>query len=187
MIFDQRLMAAVARGEQRAKETLAASHYGAIQRFLSRLTFGHDEAQDLTQQTFLKATAKADTFRGDRPLRSWLRGIAYHEYTHWLRTKDRDVAPLAEMAANTVALTDGVVLHDAIGQLTDLPREAFLLHEVVGLSVREIAELLGCPAGTVKFRLHAARAALRTLLTPLEENHEPQASRRSDPSRCPSA
>lgn len=187
MIFDHRLMAGVARGEARAKEALVASHYRAINRFLSRLTFGHDEAQDLTQQTFLKATTKADTFRGDRPLRSWLRGIAYHEFTHWLRDKDREVAPLAETAGSTLVLSDAVVLHEAIGQLTELPREAFLLHEVVGLSVREIAELLGCPTGTVKFRLHAARTALRTLLTPSEENHESQANRRSDPSRCPSA
>ncbi|MBW3623427.1 MAG: RNA polymerase sigma factor [Armatimonadetes bacterium] len=165
-------------GDPAESERFVLRHYPNVYRFLCRLTENTDAAEDLTQQTFLKAWEGLGTFRGDSSLSTWLHRIAYHEYTHWLRSR-RSHLPLDEdllIDDRAGGELEGVLLRHALARLTPEHREAFVLHHVQGLSVAEAAQVLQAPAGTVKSRLHAARAHLRTLLSESQEDTIHEAS-----------
>jgi len=154
-------------GDKEAGEKLVTEHYPRIYRLLRHLTASIDNAEDLTQQTFVKAWQALATFRGEASLATWLHCIAYHEYTHWLRAR-REHSPLDdavgvadESAAHEL---EAILFREALAQLSREHRETFLLHYVQGLSVREVAAVLEVPAGTVKSRLFVARQRLRELL-----------------------
>jgi len=154
-------------GDKRAGDELVASHYPRIFRLLRYLTGRPDIAEDLTQQTFVRAWQALPNFRYQSSVATWLHRIAYHEYTHWLRDR-REHASLdsaAHLAApDTSHEWETLVLPHALGQLTPEHREAFLLYHIQELSVGEIAAILEVPVGTVKSRLYTARQRLRELL-----------------------
>lgn len=149
-----------------ATNRFVIDHHAAVYRFLRQLTRHPQEAEDLTQTTLIRALARIETYAGQASLRSWLLGVAFREFTRWRRRRlwlpilgerpdTRD--PFGELA-NAEALLD------AIGRLPDRSRAAFLLHYVEELPVAEVAASLDIPEGTVKSRLHDARARLRTIL-----------------------
>ncbi len=163
------LIRRILRGDKRAGEEFVTAHYPAIFRLLRFLTGKSDIAEDLTQQTFVRAWQSLATFRSEAKLSTWLHRIAYHEYTHWLR--DRHEHLTLDAAAHLTAPErdeewSTLVLPQALAQLTPELREAFLLFHVQELSIREAASLLEIPSGTVKSRLFTARLRLRELLEP---------------------
>lgn len=151
---------------------IIAEHYPSVLRFMRHLTRTVEDAEDLTQQAFIKARDNFASFRGEASVRTWLHRIAFHEYTHWKR-KHR---PWYRLSLDHVEPKDGyrpciegAALIDALHRLPAAMRETFLLLEVQQLSVEEIAGITGVPKGTVKSRAHHARLKLRTLLTQQEE------------------
>ncbi len=161
------LVRRILNGDEAAGERFVTEHYAAIYRFLFNLTGNREDAEDLTQQTFLRAWQALPNFRGDASLSTWLHRIAYHEYTHWLRSRRNEV-PLDEAmgmpdphAARELA---GALFRRALAQLPSEQREVILLCYVQGLSTREAAKVLNIPVGTVKSRLFLARQRLRELL-----------------------
>lgn len=157
----------ILKGDRAAGERLVTEEYPRIYRLLRHLTGTVEVAEDLTQQTFLKAWQALASFRGEASLSTWLHRIAYHEYTHWLRAR-RDHAPLEEAGEvpdpRAAGGLEAVLLRGALAQLSSEHRETFLLYHVQGLSVPETAGVLGVPPGTVKSRLYHARQRLRELL-----------------------
>jgi RNA polymerase sigma-70 factor, ECF subfamily len=154
-------------GDRAAGERLVTEQYPRIDRLLRHLTGAVEVAEDLTQQTFLKAWQALASFRGEASLGTWLHRIAYHEYTHWLRGR-RDHAPLEEAGDLPDQQAEGsleaMLLRGALARLSPEHREAFLLYHVQGLSVPEVAGVMEVPLGTVKSRLFHARQRLRELL-----------------------
>src|SRR5215218_2555575 len=92
---DGAMVRRILNGDRAAGERLVTEQYPRIYRLLRHLTGAVEVAEDLTQQTFLKAWGALASFRGEASLSTWLHRIAYHEYTHWLRAR-RDHAPLDE-------------------------------------------------------------------------------------------
>ena len=161
------LIRRIVHGDKRAGEEFVAVHYPLIFRLLRYLTGRPDIAEDLTQQTFVRAWQALPNFRHQSSLATWLHRIAYHEYTHWLRDRREHVS--LEAAADIAAPAnchewEALVLPRALARLTPEHREAFLLYHVQELSIGEVAAILEVPAGTVKSRLFAARQNLRELL-----------------------
>lgn len=160
-------------------EDLIEAHYDAVFRFLWQLTRHRENAEDLTQQTFLKAQARLTSFRGESSIRTWLHAIAYREFTTWRRLRWLRVSSLrVDQRApdlHGIAL-EGIWLLEALAKLKPALSEAFILHEVQGLSIEEISQVTGSPAGTVKSRLHHARAYLQQEWddTNQEINYEPK-------------
>ena len=154
-------------GDKAAGEQFVSAYYARIERLLRCLTGSSDVARDLTQQTFVKAWQALPGFKFEASLATWLHRIAYHEYAHWLRDR-RDHAPLeaAQNLPGQPMINDWgiVLLPDALAQLSDDLRDAFLLYYAQELSVSEVASVLNVPRGTVKSRLFAARQKLRGLL-----------------------
>lgn len=165
------------RRERSAMDEAALRHHADVYRFLRHLTRHVQEAEDLAQLTFLRAFARIDTYAGKAPLRSWLLGIAYREFTGWRRRRlwlpllgDR---PAPKNAYDDLAEAEALL--DAIGRLPDALRATFLLFHVEEVPLAEIAATLAIPEGTVKSRLHAARARLRQTLRNEEETYVPEA------------
>ena len=169
---DKWLVQRILSGDKAAGERFVVEHYEAIFRFLRNLTGSKEDAEDLTQQTFLKAWDALPNYRGDSSLSTWLHSIAYHEYTHWLRSR-RELIYLDETEEMTNERIDkqmeegleAVLLRWAISKLDPEHRDVFVLHHMQGFSVKEISKVIGVPTGTVKSRLFFARQRLRALLS----------------------
>ena len=159
-------------GDTAATEQFVQDHYQAVYRLLLRLTRQREEAEDLTQHTFIVIRRSLGTFRGASTLRSWIHRIAMNEYRQW-RRKQRWTAILDREKPSQFddlkAFEDGYVLSQAMSLLSDKLREAFILFEVEQLSMDEVAQVLGIPSGTAKARVATARQRLRSIL---EEQNE---------------
>ncbi|MGV3619010.1 MAG: RNA polymerase sigma factor [Fimbriimonas sp.] len=177
-------MTRILAGDRRAANRLVEEHYPRVLRFLRHLTGSAADAEDLAQQTFIRAREALPRFRFESSLSTWLHRIAYHEFTHLLRDRREAPMPLPERTFEISGRSeDAVVLAAAIADLPEDLRAAFVLREVQALSVREAAAILGVPEGTVKSRNHAARERLREALAGtwevtnandrLEERREP--------------
>jgi RNA polymerase sigma-70 factor (ECF subfamily) len=171
---DKERASRIAAGDAEALRVFIDDQYPSVLRFMRHLTRSIEDAEDLTQQAFIKARENIAGFRGGSSLRTWLHRVAFHEYTHWrrrhrplLRLSNQEIAP----ESGFHACVEGAALLDALHQLPDSMREAFLLFEVQELTLEEVAAVMGVPKGTVKSRLHHARLRLRTLLQDQEEIH----------------
>ena len=148
---------------------LARDHYDAVFRFCAR-RIGADRAADAAQETFLTAHGAAKRFRGESSPLTWLFGIAHN---HCRRSARRErmnpTIALGDMeipVEGTDATIDREALARALHALSTEHRDVVILHEIEGRTYEEIALILGCPAGTVKSRLHYAFRALRADLFP---------------------
>ncbi|MFG1418572.1 sigma-70 family RNA polymerase sigma factor [Xanthobacter sp. V0B-10] len=143
----------------------------ALRAFARSLTRNRTEADDLVQETLLKALANIDRFDPGTNLRAWLFTILRNTYYTDMRKRRRENEGLA-----TLAQQDGNVgpsqewsmtlqsLQEALGHLPDDQREALVLVGAAGLSYEEAAEVCGCALGTIKSRVNRARAKLLVLM-----------------------
>ncbi len=121
------------------------------------------DREDAVQECILKAWEKQDSLKNDAAFRSWVTRILINECYDICRRSSKIVVldELPEAVAPEVENRD---LREAIGKLEDIYRLPIILFYVEGFSIRECARILQIPEGTVKSRLHAGRAKLRTML-----------------------
>ncbi len=153
------------RGDRAAQEELVREHYGYVMGYLVKLTLDRDLAQDLTQETFVRALRALPSWRGESKLGSWLIAIAHNLYRDHLRAhKGRyaesiDELPLSDAGVGAERMEIGAQAREAIELLRRLPpdrREMIILRYYYGFTSREIAQLMHIPEGTVRSRLHYA-------------------------------
>ena len=168
---DAELTANIKRGDREAARELVRRHYASVLRFLTMLCRNADDADELTQETFLRALNRVGQFRGHSGLRTWLHSIAYHEFTH-RRRKQRPESVLTDHATSCPFETTSALAIDLGCALRSIPEDAravFVLCDVQELTMEEAATVLRIPTGTVKSRLRAARKQLMALLEPEQE------------------
>lgn len=123
-------------------------------------------ADDLTQETYLRAFRALHRFAGRSSARTWLLAIARRvcaDHVRALRRQRRDTALGTDAATGHVPdVSDGVALRALLETLDRDRREAFVLTQVVGLSYAEAAGVCGCPVGTIRSRVARAREDLLT-------------------------
>jgi RNA polymerase sigma-70 factor (ECF subfamily) len=152
----------------------ALSHADGLHNLAYHLTGSAAEAEDLVQETYARALGAAGQFQDGSDLRAWLyrilrnTSIDLHRRLQRKRTDgglDTVRDERADPRRDPVQLTNlvGRDIEQALAELTEEARLAVLL-DLEGFSEAEMAECLGCPAGTVKSRLFRARAALRERL-----------------------
>jgi len=122
------------------------------------------QADDLTQETFLRAIKALPSFRGESSARTWLLAIARYTCMDSLRgthrrrrLRDRLAAEPIDHSPDPTPASD---LQDLIAGLDDDRRTAFVLTQVLGLGYAEAAEVVGCPIGTIRSRVARARGDL---------------------------
>lgn len=142
--------------------------YGlALRRFLWFATRNRTEADDLTQEVFLRIVRAAGEFQPQDRDRAWVFRIARNVLLDDVRRRRRAPEPAANWDVG-VAAAQGIAadLHHALDRLLDDEREAFLLAEVGGLTYAEIAAVTKSTIGAVRSRIYRARLSLREQLAP---------------------
>ena len=148
-------------------ESLYRMHSGRVHGLCLRLTGNPLAAEDLTQETFIRAWRSLGTFRGDSAFGSWLFRIAINAVAARYRAELRRAAWETKAPARTTQPGDPALrmdLEDAIGALPPGARAVFVLHDVEGYRHEEIADQLGVAVGTSKAQLHHARRLLREMI-----------------------
>src|SRR6476469_9633751 len=149
---DPRTVQQARAGDLRAFEELVRLYQAEVFRFAWHLTRDRTLAEDVTQDTFLRAFRFIHGYRGGQRFGSWLFTIARNCSMDALRKR----GTVAEHDARETRAT----LDAALAAVSAEHRDAFLLVEVFGLSYQESADVLGVAVGTVKSRMFRARRAL---------------------------
>jgi RNA polymerase sigma-70 factor (ECF subfamily) len=164
----ERIAAEAARGDPLAAAALVRATQSDVWRLCAALG-DRQSADDLTQETYLRAFGALHRFEGRSSIRTWLLSIARRVCADAVRTGRRrrlslvrDDTELESLAAVGAAdgVAEGAVVTDLLARLDADRREAFVLTQLLGLHYAEAAEVAGCPVGTIRSRVARARADL---------------------------
>jgi len=158
---------------QRTVEQLVEEHYAVLYRYAYRLTGLANDAEDLTQETFLKAQAHLEQLRDPARAKPWLFSILRNAYLHRIRSdrQERRVAldeigDLAEPPPEPLPPVEPERLQEVLNELPEVFRTPIVLYYFKDFSYRDIAEAMDLPIGTVMSRLARAKSHLRCRLMP---------------------
>ncbi len=175
MIFreveDSDLIARTRRGKIEAYNILVSRWEKRVFNYLLRLVGQREDAMDLSQEVFLKAYQNLGKLADPTRFGPWLFRIAHNEAFSHLRRKrpedelETETAPAARPRLEPLELT--LAVRRALEALSDEQREAVVLKIYQGFKFEEIAEVLDCPASTVKSRVYSALDALKEALAPI--------------------
>jgi RNA polymerase sigma-70 factor (ECF subfamily) len=184
--LDQDLVLRVQQGDKKAYDLLVIKYQHKIIQLVNRYVKDPSEAQDVAQETFIKAYRALGSFRGDAAFYTWLYRIAINTAKNYLVSRARrnsnyevdiDDAEQIENAPQLqgmdtperLLLNDEIIetIKTAIDNLPEEMRMAIMLREFDGLSYEAIAEAMDCPVGTVRSRIFRAREAIDNKLNPL--------------------
>lgn len=168
-----------------AYDELVRRYQGRIYATVYHMTSNHEDANDLAQETFIKAYRALKTFKGDSSFYTWVYRIAVNKTINFLKQRKNrthmslnDVDFHAENDPDLVALVSDKTprrdlnlielqdkLNAAMQKLSEHHRMVVTLHDIQGLSHEEIGEIMDCNIGTVRSRLFYARQQLQAYLT----------------------
>ena len=171
-----RLAVRAGQGDRAALTAFVRSTQAEVWRLCAALS-DRMSADDLTQETYLRAIKALPAFRGDATARTWLLEIARRTCADDVRrrVRARSVADRVGNERRAVVTTDPsgrVELDELVRGLAADRREAFVLTQVLGLDYAEAAEACGCPVGTIRSRVARARADLVAALAPDDAGSE---------------
>ncbi|MEV6397671.1 sigma-70 family RNA polymerase sigma factor [Streptomyces sp. NPDC051907] len=165
-------------GDPVAVERFVRALHRDVWRYVAYLSADPQAADDLTQDTFLRALGSLHRFEGRSSARTWLLSIARRAVVDSLRhtaarprlsdTDDWQSAAERTQPRNLPGFEDGVALAELLATIPGERREAFVLTQLLGLPYADAALAIGCPIGTVRSRVARARTALVELLRDAE-------------------
>jgi RNA polymerase sigma-70 factor (ECF subfamily) len=172
-------------GDASAYDQLMRKYQERVYATVYHMTSNHEDANDLTQETFIKAYKVISSFKGDSSFYTWVYRIAVNKTINFLKQRksrvhmslndldfnaehDPDLVQLISdktprRAINLSELQEK--LNEAMQKLSDVHRLVVTLHDVQGLSHDEIGEIMDCNVGTVRSRLFYARQQLQAILS----------------------
>ncbi len=169
---DETLAASATNGDGGAFARIFDRYHEMIRAFAYRLCLVQSDAQDIAQETFIKAARSIASFRGGSSFRTWLYRIATNTGRDWLRGKMRAeklgaaLADAADDAAPADETSNGhAAVADALRSLPDNLRAAIVLTFYEGMNHAEAARVLGCAETTVSWRVFRAKGKLRQILS----------------------
>ena len=168
------------RGDRPAFAALVEHYWDRLHRWLYHLARDNHAAEDLTQETCLKAFAGLKTFKPGTNFAGWLFRIAHNSFANYYRAERRGEALPDDLAADDDGPLEQAQANEALEELSRalkrLPAEfrgALLLRAEEGMSFREIADVLGLTEETARWRVFKARQKLMNLLAPRLEQEKP--------------
>lgn len=189
---DQEVVQRARGGEETAYRELLRRYQGPVFSLIYRMVRDRALAEDLAQDTFVKALNALDSYRPEFKFSSWLFKIANNVAIDYLRRRQLDTLSLdggpdavspQQVAETTPRVVDrgetplqevearelGAAIEQAIGKLRPEYRACIILRHIEDRPYEDIAEILDLPLGTVKTYLHRARAELMEMLGPMRE------------------
>lgn len=146
-------------GDKEALEILIANNFSIIKGYVLKLTCDIELSKDIVQETLLSAMVNINSFKGKSKFSTWLIKIATNKYKDYLR-KNKENMDIS-LLASTYSIEDDIVIRTQVKEvleiLEEMPREkrvVFILKHYYGYSYEEISDILNCPVGTVRSRLH---------------------------------
>ena len=189
-LSEYQLVAAAQNGDHQAFRRLYETHVRSVYQLCLRMISDPGEAELITQDVFVRAWKKLDTYQRRGPFGGWLRRITINtiieerrrqarrrkvvDYNYDITTPNTENAALIGNRTNRQAASQppaqeyteiAIELERAIAKLPDGAKTAFVLHDIEGYRHREIAVMTGSAIGTIKAQLHRARHLLREALT----------------------
>jgi RNA polymerase sigma-70 factor, ECF subfamily len=188
------LISSAKKGNEQAFAALFNQHKRRVYSLCLNMSKDVAEAEDLTQDAFIRVYRKLNTFRGESRFSTWLYRIAvntvlanFRKSRSEMLTFDRDIQVDSSFErqeagrgdAQLLGAVDRITLLRAIEELPPGCRTVFILHDVEGYEHHEVAEMLGCSIGNSKAQLHNARLKIRKRLL-LQGNYETKRSAAKD-------
>ena len=183
---DKELVKKAQKGDKVAFDTLVTKYHLKVVNLVMRFVKDRDDAQDVSQEAFIKAYRVLNNFRGDSAFYTWLYRIAINSAKNYLVSQSRktptyavDIADAEHIESATAlkeyATPEGNMLtseieatvYRAIKELPDDLKTAITLRELEGMTYDEIALVMECPIGTVRSRIFRARESIDKHLKPL--------------------
>ena len=167
-------------------EEIALAHMDSIYKFALRMSRNESDAEDLVQETYLKAYRFFDKFEAGTNCKAWLLTILRNTFINSIRHNKRrqqmvDLSEIEEHGAESLVSVSpeeevfrDLLDDDVSAAMSMLPagyRTAVLLADMKGLSYQEVADKMDCPVGTVMSRLHRGRRLLREKLRDYVTQH----------------
>src|SRR5437016_5023571 len=182
---DQKLVKRAQGGDLEAYDELIRRYQERIYATIYHMTVNHEDANDLAQETFIKAYQALKSFKGDSSFFTWVYRIAVNKTINFLKQRKNkthmslnDLDFNAEHDPDLVALVSDKTprrnvnlielqekLNGAMQKLSEIHRLVVTLHDVQGLSHEDISKIMGCNTGTVRSRLFYARQQLQAYLS----------------------
>ena len=188
-IIDKEIIERVKGGDKKAYDLLVLKYKQRVINLISRFVKNHSDALDVSQETFIKAYRALPNFRGESAFYTWLYRIAVNTAKNHLTVQSRkitksdyDVTDIEQIEGNMSLIeqtTPENLLHKdelqetVLKTIENLPEDlksAIMLREIDGLSYEDIANVMGCPVGTVRSRIFRARETIDNKIKPLLEN-----------------
>jgi RNA polymerase sigma-70 factor (ECF subfamily) len=156
-------------GDSKSFEVLFDRYYDMIHAFAYRVCLVETEADDIAQETFIRAAKGISTYRGTASFKNWLYRIAHNAFVDWrrenARQRDKQDQFAAELESRSQArVPDYADVHSALKQLSPDLREAVALVYFEEMNHREAADALSCAETTISWRIFRAKRLLKTLL-----------------------
>ncbi|MGD8626433.1 MAG: sigma-70 family RNA polymerase sigma factor [Anaerolineae bacterium] len=163
-------------GDEGAWTELVREHQAAAFRLAYLLVGDADDAEDVTQEAFIRAYRALDGFDLERPFRPWLLGIVRNLASNWRRSlgrylaalrrlgRERAIEPRTAPSHDPVREEEARALWRAVRRLKEADQVVIYLRYFLDLPVAETAQILGVAPGTVKSRLHRALRRLRAVV-----------------------
>jgi len=184
-VDEESLVRQARRGDLEAYDELVRRHQERIYATIYHMTANHEDANDLAQESFIKAYQALKSFKGGSSFYTWLYRIAVNKTINFLKQRNNRVhMSLNDLDFNTENNPDLVALisdqtprraaglnelseklNAALLKLSEPHRLVMVLHDVQGLSHEEVAKVMDCNIGTVRSRLFYARQQMQSLLT----------------------
>lgn len=178
---DATLVTAAREGDLRAYDQLVQRYQERIYATVYHMTSNHEDANDLAQETFIKAYSALKSFKGDSSFYTWIYRIAVNKTINFLKQRKNKISlslndldfniendpELVAFVSDKTPRRDASLselqekLNSALQKLSDVHRMVVTLHDVQGLSHEEIARIMECNVGTVRSRLFYARQQLQ--------------------------
>jgi len=172
-VEDRDLVLQARTGDVEAYNRLVSRWEKRVYNYLLKLVADPDDALDLSQDVFLKAYQSLRRLEDPARFSAWLFRIAHNEAYSLLRRKKpetevEDSPPPARPASDMLPVETSIAVASALRRLSPDQREAVVLKIYHGFKFDEIAEILDCPASTVKSRVYTALDALKQTLAPIQ-------------------
>ena len=168
---DAQLVMSAQSGNARSFELLFDRYYDMIHAFAYRVCLVETEADDIAQETFIRAARGLSGYRGNASFKNWLYRIAHNAVMDWVRQasrhRDKQAGLAGELASQSqVRAADYSEVQAALRQLAPDLREAVALVFFEEMNHREAANAVGCAETTISWRIFRAKRALKNFLGP---------------------